>query len=219
MLKGVRGHSPGQPLPFVVGVPDGLPKLMVYRLLKPALGVEGSIRLVCREGAYGDLLGELATHSLDVVLSDRPVGPEVRVRAYNHPLGTSGVAIFAAGSLAKRYQADFPACLDQAPMLLPAEPSSLRRQLDDYFDQQRVQPRIIGEFQDSALLKAFGQEGMGLFPGSLATATELQRQYRVEQVGELAGVTERYFAITVERKLKHPAVIAIAESARSGLLR
>lgn len=217
MLDALRGRPTGRPLRFTVGVSDVLPKLVVHRLLEPALGLSEAIHLVCPEGKFEDLLAELARHDLDLVLSDRPVGPQTRLRAFNHVLGECGVSVFGTADLARTYRSGFPACLDQAPMLLPTPNTSLRRSLDQWFDRLDLRPRIAGEFEDSALLKAFGQAGAGLFPAPSAIEREIRRQYDVEVVGRIEAVRERYFAISVERRLKHPAVVAISTAARTTL--
>jgi LysR family transcriptional activator of nhaA len=212
-----RGRPTGQPLRLVVGVPDVLPKLIVFRLLQPALTLSEPVRLVCREGKFEDLVASLATHELDVVLSDIPLTPSVRVKAFSHLLGQCGVAFFAAPTLARRMRRDFPRSLATAPLLLPTEATTLRRLLDQWFDEQGMRPTIAAEFQDSALLKVFGQEGLGVFPAPAAIVSEIQRQYRVRHIGTLDDLHERYYAISVERRLKHPAVVAISAAARQEL--
>jgi LysR family transcriptional activator of nhaA len=172
------------------------------------------MRVVCREDKPERLLAELAVHNLDVVLSDAPVGPSIRVRAFSHLLGECGVVFFATHSLAAGYRGRFPAFLDGAPMLLPTENTALRRSLDQFFVARRVRPKIVGEFDDSALLKVCGQAGMGIFPAPSVIAEEVERQYQVRPIGRTDQVRERFYAITIERKLKHPAVVAISEAAR-----
>ena len=213
----VKGRPVGQPLRFTVGTPDVLPKLIVHRLLKPAFKLSEPVRLVVREGKFDALLGDLATHELDLVISDSPVPPNVSVKAFNHLLGECGVAFFAAPDMARRYRQDFPRSLDGAPMLAPGEATAIRRGLDQWFDDNGVQPTIVAEFQDSALLKVFGQEGLGIFPAPAAIRAEIERQYRVKHVGTLEDVREKYFAVSVERRLKHPAVVAISAAARAEL--
>lgn len=210
----VRGRPTGQPLRLLVGVPDVLSKLIVFRLLQPALALPEPVRLICREGKLDDLVGALATHELDVVLSDIPLTPSVRVKAFSHLLGQCGVAFFAAPALARQVGRDFPRSLAAAPLLLPTEATTLRRLLDQWFDEQGIRPSIAAEFQDSALLKVFGQEGHGVFPAPAAIVDEIQRQYRVRHVGTLETLHERYYAISVERRLKHPAVVAISAAAK-----
>lgn len=213
----VKGRPPGQPIRFTVGVPDVLPKLVVFRLLKPAFHLPEPIRLICREGKLDELVGALAAHELDLVLSDTTTSPASRVKVFNHPLGECGVAFFAAPPLAKKMRRDFPNSLAVAPLLMPTADANLRRQLDQWFDEHDIRPQIAAEFQDSALLKVFGQEGTGAFPAPAAIQLEVKRQYRVEHFGTLDDLRERYYAISVERRLKHPAVIAISAAAKAEL--
>lgn len=213
----LQGRPTGSPLQFLVGVADVLPKLVAYRLLESALSLPEPIRLTCEEGKLDYLLTELAAHRFDVVLSDTPLGSLVNVRAYSHLLGQCLVTVFGVGKLARMYRPRFPMSLNGAPLLLPMRNTALRRSLDQWFDAHNIQPRIVGEFEDSALLKVFGGAGVGLFAAPSAIATEVCRQYRVRAIGELPGVRERYYAISVERKLKHPAVVAISEAAREEL--
>ena len=214
----LKGRATGRPLRFTVGVPDVLPKLVVYRLLEPALQLDEPMELICYEGKLEGLLAELAAHHLDLVLADAPVGPQSRVRAFNHPLGACGVTIYATPELQGKHTADFPQSLDGAPMLLPTSNTTLRRQLDQWFEANAMRPRIKGEFEDSGLLKAFGQTGLGMFPGPTAIEAEITRQYDVGVVGRIMDVREAYYAISVERRLKHPAILAIAKAARANFL-
>jgi LysR family transcriptional activator of nhaA len=163
------------------------------------------------------LLAELATHGLDLVLADTPVGPTIKVRAFNHLLGECGVTVFAASKLATPYRRGFPQSLEGAPFLLPTENTTLRRSLDQWFEAEKIHPLVIGEFEDSALLTVFGQSGMGLFAGPSAIESEIKRQYGVQVVGRIKTIQERFYAISVERKLKHPAVLAISDAARQKL--
>jgi len=213
----VRGRPTGQPLRFAVGVADVLPKLIVFRLLRPAFQLSDTIHTVCSEGSFEELLERLAGHELDLVLSDSPIPSGTRVRAYNHLLGSCGVAFFGTKSLARRLRKDFPSSLDNAPLLLPTRANTLRRALDQFFDENNLRPRVIGEFQDSALLKVFGQEGLGVFPAPEAIRNEVERQYDVEYVGTIDKIRETFFAISAERRLKHPAVVAISDIARKQL--
>ncbi len=212
----VAGRGSDRPLRLVVGVPDVLPKLVVYRLLKPALELEleEATQLVTYEGKLDELLADLALHRLDVVLSDAPAGPATAIRAFNHLLGECGVGFFGTDALARRCTGEFPGSLDQIPTLLPTENTILRRSLDQWFSEVGVRPRVVGEFEDSALLKVFGQAGEGVFPAPLAIASEVQRQYGVQRIGRVDSIRERFYAISVERRLKHPAVLAISKFAR-----
>ena len=213
----LEGRPVGRPVRLVVGVSDLLPKLVAYRLLEPALKLPEPVQIVCYEDRPERLLAELSTFGLDLVLTDAPVGPSVRIRAFNHLLGSCGVSFFGAAALAARYRRNFPASLDGAPFLLPLETATLRRSLEQWFESQRIRPRVVGEFQDTALLKAFGQAGVGIFAAPTITEKELRRQYRVSVLGRTDAVLERFYAISVERKVKHPAVVAISDAARNRL--
>lgn len=213
----VKGRPVGRPLKLTVGIADAVPKLVARRLLQPALELSMPVHLVCHEDKPDRLLAELAVHNLDVVLSDAAVGPTVRIRAFNHLLGECDVVFFATAKLAAVYKRDFPRSLDGAPVILPTENTTLRRALDQWFATRGIRPRVVGEFEDNALLKVFGQSGMGLFPAASIIADEIQRQYRVRPIGRLEGLRERFYAISVDRKLKHAAVIAISEEARQKL--
>lgn len=202
---------------LTVGVSDLLPKLVLYRLLEPALSAENSPRIICREDKTERLLAELSIHDLDLVLAEIPIAGQVSVRAFNHLLGESDVSFFAKAPLARRFRKGFPASLDGAPILVPTENTVLRRSLDRWFLDQSIRPRIVAEFEDSALLKAFGSEGAGVFPGPCAIEEEICDLYRVKVVGRTHDVVERFYAITVERRIKHPAVRLISENARERL--
>lgn len=215
MVDTVRGRSNGKPLRLRVGVVDAVPKLVVRRILAPAL--ETGVRLVCAEDTFETILNELGRHALDVVVSDAPVPPGSSVRAFNHLLGESGVSFFGTPSLAARYAPGFPRSLDGAPMLLPLESTTLRRSLNLYFERLGITPVVIGEFEDSALLKVFGSDGAGLFPASTLMAEAISDQYHVRRLGDAVEVRERFYLITAERRLKHPAVIALSDTARSDL--
>ena len=217
LLDTLRGRPTGNPLRFRVGVADVLPKLVAHRLLEPALKLPETIQLVCHESTPAELLARLAIHDLDLILSDGPIGPDVRVRAYNHLLGECGIAIFGSKELAAAHRRRFPRSLDGAPFLMPAGNTSLRRSLDFWFDSEDIRPSVVGEFDDDALLKVFGQAGAGLFAAPGVIEKEICRQYGVRIVGRVESVRERFYAISVERKVKHPAVIAIAHAAREKL--
>ena len=201
----------------MVGIADVVPKLIAYRLLEAALHLPEPIQLRCEEGRLDHLLMELAAHRLDVVLSDLPLGALVNVRAYHHLLGECGVSVFGTAGLARKYRRQFPESLDAAPLLLPTENTALRRSLDQWFDAANIHPLVIGEIADSALLKVFAAAGVGLFAAPSVIEREICRQYRVQRIGTLPDVRERYYAISVERRLKHPAVVAISETARAEL--
>ncbi len=213
----LKGRGAAQSIRFRVGVPDVLPKLVVYQLLKPVLEMEETVQLVNYEGKLHELLADLAMHRLDVVLADSPVTPSTNIRAFNHFLGESGITILAAENLAKKYRQGFPKSLMGAPMLLPTLTSNLRRSLEQWFDSQSIRPHVVHEIEDSAVLKVFGQHGEGLFAAPSLVEQEIQRQYRVHVVGRIAAIKESYYAISVERRLKHPAVLKISTAAKEGL--
>ena len=215
MVDTVKGRATGQPLRLNVGIVDVVPKLVVRRLLQPALSLPEPVRLVCFEDSMEKLLADLSSHALDIVISDAPVPPGSSVRAFTHLLGESGVSFFGTKSLVKTYQEDFPASLDGAPMLLPLEGLALRRSLNQWFDRHNLKPRVIAEFEDSALLKAFGGDGVGVFPAPTVAEKEILSQYRVGLLGRAPELKERFYAISVERKLKNPAVLAITGAARA----
>ncbi|QSQ20529.1 transcriptional activator NhaR [Pyxidicoccus parkwayensis] len=210
----VSGMPAGQQLRLNVGVLDVIPKLVAEQLLKPALEAGASLRIICREGPLPQLLASLALHELDVVLADAPSSEPVSVRSFNHLLGKSGMSFFAAGKLIA-LKKDFPRSLDGAPMLLPSDESSVRRSLELWFERQGLRPHIAGDFDDSALLQAFGQRGHGVFAMPTAIEAEVERQFNCSVIGRTDEIESCFYAITVERKLRHPAVVAIAEAARS----
>ncbi len=217
LVDTVQGRPTGRPLRFNVGVADVLPKLVAYRLLEPALHLPEQVQLVCHEGSPQELLTRLAVYELDLVLSDSPIGPDVKVRAFNHLLGECGVSIFGTKDLAATYRRRFPESLDGAPFIVPTANTALRRAIDHWFESHDIRPSVFGEFEDSALLKVFGQAGVGLFAAPTVIEKEVQRQYGVRVVGRVESVRERFYAISVEKKVKHPAVLAIADQARQRL--
>ncbi|MCG5052427.1 MAG: transcriptional activator NhaR [Myxococcales bacterium] len=213
----VKGLPTGRPLRLAVGVAEMVPKLLAHRLLEPALKISGPVRLYCYEDTADRLLARLAMHELDMVLSDMPASPGVSVRAYNHLLGESTISFFAAEGLAKSLKRTFPRSLDGAPMLMPMEGAALRRSLDNWLDAQGVRPNIVADFADSALMKVFAQNGMGVFAAPTAAADEIVRQYDVKLLGQADEVKERFYAISAERRIKHPAVLALSQIARREL--
>lgn len=217
MQETLAGRPTGSPIRFAVGVTDAMPKLLTCRLLQPALALEEPVRLVLREDEPERLLADLSIHALDLVLSDAPVAPTAKVRAYNHLLGESGVTVFATPELARVHRRRFPRGLDGAPFLFPAQNSALRRSLDQWFAAQRIRPVPVAEIDDSAVLKAFGQSGVGLFVAPTVMETEVRRQHGVSVVGRIDEVRERFYAISVDRRLTHPAVVAISRAARQDL--
>jgi LysR family transcriptional regulator, transcriptional activator of nhaA len=217
LMGTLKGRPQGRLSRVNVGVTEVMPKLVAYQLIEPALKLKDPHRIVCREGTNTELLAALAVHDIDVMLSDGPIDPAVNVKAFNHLLGECGILLFGAPQLAAKYRARFPRSLDGAPFLLPTSNTAARRSLDQWLESQSIRPTIVAEFEDSALLKVFGQRGLGLFVAPSLISAEVQRQYDVKMVGRLEGVTERYYAISLDRKLKHPAVVAISDAARARL--
>jgi LysR family transcriptional regulator, transcriptional activator of nhaA len=213
----LRGRPRGRPARLHVGISDAVPKLIAYRMLSPALRMTAPVRLLCSEDKPEPLVAALSSHALDVVLTDAPLTAAIRVKAFNHLLGSCAVSVFAGRTLAARHRRGFPKSLDRAPFLLPMETSALRRSVDQWFDAVGIRPAIVGEFQDTALLQTLGAAGEGLFFAPAAIEREVQEHYRVGLVGRVDSIVERYYAISIERKLKHPAVLAISESARTTL--
>jgi LysR family transcriptional activator of nhaA len=217
LLDTVKDRPTGRPLRLNVGVADVLPKLVAHRLLAPALGLDVPVRLVCTEGKPAALLAELALHHLDVVLSDAPADTSLSVRVFNHALGECEVVLVAAPALATKHRHAFPRSLDGAPLLVPAAGSVLRRGIDQWCEATGVRPQVVGEFEDGALLEAFGQAGIGIFPIPAVVEAEVCRRYGVRVVGRLPDVKARFYAISADRRLKHPAVLAVSSAAKAGL--
>lgn len=199
---------------LTVGIADVVPKVVIYKLLEPARHLAEPVQLICREGRPENLFADLAVHRLDVVLTDAPIGSNVKVKAYNHLLGECGISFFAPAKLATRYRKNFPQSLHQAPLLLPSDESATRLALDAWFERLAIKPQIIGEFSDSALLRAFGEAGDGIFPLPSVVEGDLAKESSIKLLGRAEGLVERYYAISTERKLRHPAVVAISEAAK-----
>lgn len=214
LLDSLRDGSLAQSVPFRVGIADSVPKMVAYRLVEPSLGHDEPIRLVCREGRLNGLLADLAIHRLDMVIADRPMPENLNVRGYDHFLGESGVSVFGAQRLVERGPGEFPALLDGAPFLLPGVDVALHARLMRWFESQRLRPRIVGEFDDSALIEAFGQAGAGFFVAPTAIEEHIVRQRDVRVVGRIELVREQIYAITTERKLTHPLVATICRIAQ-----
>ena len=200
---------------FVVGIPDVVPKLVAFELLKPAIHHPDGLHIVCFEGKLADLLGDLALHRLDLIISDAPAPPNIDVRAYNHSLGECGLTFLAVPKLAKKFSRGFPKSLQGAPVCLPTEHTAVRRSLNQWLDNHEIRPHIVAEFEDSALLKVFGQSGLGIVPVPTAIETEVKKQYDMQVVGRLDDVVDKFYAISVEKRVHHPAVVAILKQARS----
>lgn len=212
MIDTVKGRSTGKPLRLDVGVVDVVPKLVVRRLMQPALALPEPVHIVFREARFEELLADLAHHTLDIVISDSPVPTGSSVRAYDHLLGECGMSFFGTPALVAAHGRGFPGSLDGAPMLLPLENLTLRRALEQWFDRHHIRPRVVAEFEDSALLKVFGSDGVGLFPAPTVVENEVKAQYRVERLGATTEVSNRFYAVSVARRLEHPAVVAISNA-------
>jgi LysR family transcriptional activator of nhaA len=202
------------PLDFRVGIADSVPKSIAYRLLEPALGVAANVRLICHEGDFKDLLGQLAVQRLDLVIADEPLGRQSGMKAFNHALGSTAMSFFGTPELKRRLQGPFPQCLDDAPMLLQGTSSAVRQRFDLWLAAHRIRPRIIGEFDDAALMKAFGGEGRGLFMTPSVLESETATQYGVRVIGRTSELVEEFHAISTERRITHPCVAAITDAAR-----
>jgi LysR family transcriptional activator of nhaA len=213
----LAGRTPGAALTLTVGVAMVVPKLLAYRVLEPVLKMQDRVRLICQEAPLVDLLAELSVHKLDLVLADSPISPALNIRAYNHLLGESGISFFATHKKARKYAARFPRSLNDAPMLMPTASSALRRMLEQWFERQEVRPAIVAEFEDRALMKAFGEADAGIFTSPTAVEDDVVAKYGVRVIGRTDDIKEHYYAISAERRIKHPAVTAITETARSEL--
>ncbi len=202
---------------FHIGIANVVPKTIAYQLIAPALEQGAANRVVCRENSLHELLAELALHRLDMVIADGPIPADVSIKGFNHLLGESGISFMATAPIAGQYRKDFPQSLHDAPMLLPDPNNQVRVHILDWLEDIQVYPRVVGEFDDSALMKVFGQAGVGVFPVPTAIAPEVAEHFDVQVVGETDAVRERFYAISIERKLKHPAVLAVTQAAREWL--
>ena len=207
----------GRPVDFRVGVADAVPKTIAYRLIEPATRLSTPVRIVCREWKLDSLLADLAAHKLDLVIADAPIPPSISVRAFNHRLGESGMSFFASAELLKSLKGKFPDCLNGAPMLIAGQDAAIRSRLERWCEANKLQPRVVGEFDDSALMKAFGQRGAGVFMGPAILEAEIKSQYGVKTLGRTWEIVDEFFAISVERRITHPCVVAITGAARDRL--
>ncbi|MDP4075982.1 transcriptional activator NhaR [Acidovorax sp. A1169] len=214
-IRLARGQS--RPITFRVGVADSVAKSVAYHLLEPAMGLAEQVHMTCHEGKFPELVAQLSLNRLDLVLADEPVSKKIGVKAFNHGLGTSSMSFFCAPALRSQLQGPFPKCLHGAPMLIQGPMSSVRQQLDHWFNKHQLQPRLVGEFDDSALMNAFGREGRGVFTSPTVLEEETQAQFGVEVIGRSTELVEEFFAISVERRISHPCVAAITKAARSDL--
>jgi LysR family transcriptional regulator, transcriptional activator of nhaA len=217
LMDVVKNRPIGRPLRLDVGVVDVMPKVVVQTLLEPALHLRETVRIVCREAASDQLLGRLATHELDVVLSDSPVDPSLKIRAFSHLLGECGVIFVAGRTTAARFRRGFAQSLNGAPMFLPTDNTAFRRNLDFWFESNGIRPAVVGEFEDYALLRAFGETGTAVFPLPSVVETQVRKQKGLSLVGATNDVQIQFYAISAERKLQHPAVVAIRNAARQKL--
>ncbi len=210
----LRGQQTKKSLPLRVGIADSVSKSVAYRLVNPALKLKEPVRLICREGRLAPLLADLSIHRLDMIIADRPMPTNLNVRGYSHLLGESDLTVFGTRPLVETLAGSFPNMLDNAPFLLPGEDVAIRPELLQWFDANDLRPQIVGEFDDSALMKSFGQAGAGLFVAPTAIAIHICEQYKVEEIGRIQSVVEHLYAITTERRLTHPAIVAISKAAR-----
>ena len=214
-LDTVKGRASEQQMRLVVGVSDVLAKSIVHRILEPVFRLKEQVRVICRENRSTEaFMGDLAVHAVDVILSDAPAGPGTPVRAFSHPLGECGLAFFAAPKLAKSCRRGFPGSMDGVPFLLPGSDSTLRRALNEWFDSLNIRPKVNAELDDAALVKILGEAGLGVFAAPDVVEKEIRQRYRVQLVGRAKEIRQRFYAISIERKIKHPAVLAICEVAR-----
>lgn len=214
ILEIVGDTAPGDGQPLRIGIADSVPKAVAYRLVSPALDLEDFGKLTCREGRIDLLLADLAIHRLDLVIADKPMPPRLNVRGYSHMLGESPLSVMGTPALRQHHPAPFPQCLNGAPFLMPGEDVAIHGPLIEWLESHRLRPRIVAEFDDSALLKAFGQASAGFFVAPVATRDYVCRQYGVEEIGQIDRVSERIFAITTEGKLTRPAMLAIQRAAK-----
>lgn len=217
MQDTLKGRPTGKIPALHVGISDVVPKIVAHRLLRSALRTFGGVRLVCREENAEDLFTGLATQGLDVLLTDAPLPAGSKVKAFSHLLGECGLVFFAHPETAAALKKGFPGNLDGAPMLVPTGNTTLRRALDGWFEQRKLSPRIVGEFEDAALMKVFGQDGVGVFPGPAYVEKDIKSQYGVVAIGRTEEVVERFYAISPERRVKHPVVAKLLEEGRKGL--
>ncbi len=219
MLDTFRSQPTGRPFRLHVGVCDVLWKDIAHQLLDPALKMERPVHLICREGSQDELLAELAIHNVDVVLADAPIGPAVNIKAFNHLLGHCGVSILASEKFVAEYGTEFPRCLDSSPFLMPTEKTALRRHLEQWFESEGIHPHIVAEFDDSALMTTFGSAGVGALPVPSVVETDIAEQFGLRRLGSAERVQQNFYAISVERRIKHPAVQAICDAARQSVFR
>jgi LysR family transcriptional activator of nhaA len=214
LIEALEHRPSARPLRLVVGIDDVVPKEIAYRVLRPSLSMNQPVRMVCREGTLERLVADLAVHEIDLVLSDAPVTPSLNVRVYSHSLGTCDECWMATPTLASTLRRGFPKSLDGVPVLLPTDDTAIRRSLDLWLDKHGVRPLLIGEFEDYAMLREFARAGHGFAPVPSILEDEFRRQYGFARIGLASGIQAEFYAITVERKIKHPATAAMTDKAR-----
>ncbi|MFZ2309301.1 MAG: transcriptional activator NhaR [Rhodoferax sp.] len=212
-----KAHGGQRVLDFKVGVADSVAKSIAYRLLEPALAVAEPVRLVCSEGKFPDLLAQLALNRLDLVIADEPMSRRISVKAFNHPLGRTAMSFFCAPELKRQLKGDFPQCLNDFPLLIPGAQASVRQQFEGWLTRHHIHPRIIGEFDDGALMSAFGREGRGAFMAPTVMEQDTVTQFGVEVIGRTEELVDEFYAVSVERRITHPCVVAITDAARGQL--
>jgi LysR family transcriptional activator of nhaA len=217
MEEMVRRMPADRPLTLRIGIADVVPKTIAYRLIEPAMNLKDPVRIICKENSLDTLLADLSVHRINLVIADGPIPPGLSVRGYNHFLGECGVSFLAVPRLARRYRKGFPASLDKAPLLLPSEINMVQPRMMSWLEAQHIHPRIIGEFDDSALMKVFGESGKGIFVAPTAIAEEISDQYGVQIIGSTEEIREQFYAISAERRISHPAIVAITTAAREWL--
>jgi LysR family transcriptional activator of nhaA len=217
LTEALSGGKAGPTPRFTIGVADVVPKLIAYRLILPALNLPEPFRLICREGDSDKLIAQLAIREIDLVISDAPLDPSLRIRAFTHLLGQSGLSFFVHPRLAKALKRRFPKCLDGLPFLMPADNTDLRRSLEHWLDVQEVRPIVVGEFEDSALAAVFSEEAVGAFAAPTSTEAQVKRQYGLSVLGRTRDIVASFYAISLDRRLRHPAVVAIAEFAHQSV--
>lgn len=217
LMETLHGRPTGRPVPLTVGVANAVPKLIAYRLLKPAIQQPNALRIICREDDPEQLIAFLVTYALDVIIANAPAPTYLPVKVFNHLLGESDTAFFAPVKMAAALRRRFPASLRNAPMLLPTTNSPLRRAIEEWLDREHIRPRIVGEFEDSALMAVVGEAAGCVFPAPAAIERDVSRYYGVRAIGRTDVVRERYYVISADRRLKHPGVVAMTNTARDRL--
>lgn len=214
LQQSLSADYPSQQFVFTVGITDVIPKILASNILQRCFDLADEVKIVCREGDFESLMGELALKKIDLVVSDRPLAPGMPIKAYSHELGESGVSFYATKNKAKAMARKFPASLDKVDFLICSDKSNQRINLQTWFEQEGISPNIVAEFDDSALMKYLGQAGLGVFSTPTTIEAHVTRQYNVSVVGRAESVTERYYAISPERKVRHPGVKLLLDSAR-----